>query len=120
MTQTRRADHFVLVVEPSQKDSALWRFGRANSPTRNWGLLTADPDTGSIQLLREEQDVSLSDYVTAACLVRMAKVRKRIEYDLTPQYGPFPSPTPIRRQPRPEQKPLTLGERAAARRAQSP
>ena len=100
-------------MEPSQRDSTLWRFGLIDAPTASWGQLTRDPESGSIELVRDETDVGLSHFVTAACLVRMARERERIEYDLTPQYGPLPKPEPLRRQPQPEQRSMTLGERAA-------
>lgn len=61
----------ILVVEPSQGDSALWRFGLIDAPTPTWGLLTRE-ESGSIELLQDETDVGLSHFVTAACLVRMA------------------------------------------------
>ena len=111
------AGRLLLVVEPSQRDPALWRFGLVNAPTATWGLLTCDPESGAIELALDETDVGLSHYVTAACLVRMAKDRERIEYDLTPQTGPLPEPMPIRRQPQPEQRSMTLGERAAQRKS---
>ena len=110
--------HFLLVVEPSVKNPTLWRFGRADGDRRAYGLLTQDSETGAIELVQQEEDVGLSDFVTAACLVRRSTAHARIEYDL--------SWKPVERVPRqarlfvqlePEHR-STLGERAEARRQQ--
>jgi hypothetical protein len=108
---------FLLIVEPSSKDASLWRFGREGNSTKTYDLLTQDPKTGAIELVQPEEDVSVSDFVTAACLVRRSSKRERIEYDLS--WKPVESvPQQARLFVQPERHRSTLGERAEARRQQ--
>lgn len=123
---TRRETGFVessllLVVERSQTREGRWRFGRADEPHSEWGLIERN-DSGGVEITHPQGVAAIwrDDRATALCLAATRPDEWRIVYDLSwrPVEEPIgrPMPPAIARPASKHRE--TLGERAARLRHQ--